>query len=586
MSDTVAPAPTPVVPEDIRMINQAANLSNAVTAVFGLSGGGKSGLADTAVEYAFEEFGKTSLGYVMDPGGFGTKRLALIRAGILQVWDPSNHNNQFETMEMISLGAWPEKIVDPERGYAEPDVKLVLPRQVRYTMICPNGHPVERYATELMLNARGATPQPCPTCQQATALGNALRVDKEIVRHAMFKNVGFRFYDSVTAMNERGLIIELPNESAKGSLPVTAKGGSLLSSADALISGTVKYGSGSEAQVGFMQNRTYQWLTNIRNIPDQVVPPVCTFGVEVSKQDDESAGVLVLGPRIAGKARTAALPGWVGNCVHAESYSDETKGGAMRFRLWLTNHVDPKDPRKIPYLSKTRGVPRGLPPFLEDPWDDDPVKRAANAWTVCSLGNLFRMLDKQARDLTAEYLERYKNVPAAETGEEIIGTVVARQGAGSAGAPSAAGVTSTTAAVVSAPRGVRRVVGARPATVPAVGVPIPAPAVAVSAPAVPAPATSAPPAAATTSTAPAAPPTAPTVAGTTAAPTTPQPQHAAAVQAEKPIGQQLAEAADKRGVAPPAVVTQPPVQPVAAPVAHAPTPTGARPVRRVPRPPT
>lgn len=582
MSDTVAIPPT-VVEDDLRAANQAANLSNAVTAVFGVSGGGKSALADTAVEYAWEEFGRTSLGYVMDPGGFGTKRLALIRAGILQVWDPSNHNNSFETMEMISLGAWPEKIVDPERGYAEPDVKLLLPRQIRYALICADGHVVARYEKELQLNAFGATPQPCPTCGKPTALGNALRVDKEIVRSSIFKHVGFRFYDSMTAMNERGLIIELPNESARGTLPTTAKGGSLLSSADALISGSVKYGSGSEAQVGFMQNRTYQWLTNIRNIPDQVVPAVCTFGVEVSKQDDESAGVLVLGPRIAGKARTAALPGWVGNCLHAESYSDETNGGVMRFRLWLTNHVDPKDPRKIPYLSKTRGVPRGLPPFLEDPWDADKTKRDAATWSVCSLAYLFRLLDKQAKELTAEYKAKFTNVPDMEAGEEIVGTFVARGAAsgaaGTAGTASAAGVTSSSATVTTAPRGVRRVVGARPATTPpASGVTVPA------VPVVPTPS----PAATSPAPPPAVTPTAPAVTGSTApqpatgvagpsAPATPtvapNPQLAAAQQAEKPIGQQLTETAAARGV--PAPVPTPPA-----------VPTGVRPVRRVPRPPT
>lgn len=408
----------PAIAPDVREANRNASQANAATALYGLSGSGKSNVADTAAEYAWEDFRAVTLCYAADLGGWGNKRLALIRAGIVRVWDPRNHVNAFATMEMISMGAWPEIMIDAERGYAAPDVKLVLPRVVRYVPYCANGHAVGPFSSEAEAARVDVV---CAQCQARVTAATASRVQKQIVKPGLFKGVGLRIFDSMTALNEWGLMQVLPQMSADGELPKTGSGGSLLGAADAVRSGEFKFGSGSMAQVGFMQNRTYVWLANIRAIPDQVVPSVITFGVEASKSDDESGGQMILGPKIAGSARTSAVPGWVGNCIHTskEPVSD-APNAPMAYRMWLTNHVDPKDSRKIPYLAKHRGHPLGMPAFYQDP-PDDPAK----AWTECNLGRFFRDLQAQLVDIERRNKERFKVLPEmnAPAEDEVVGEV-------------------------------------------------------------------------------------------------------------------------------------------------------------------
>ncbi len=422
----------PIITPEQRAANidqaRAANQANAVTGIHGMSGAGKSGLADTAAEYAHEEFRKITLCYAADLGGFGNKRLSLIHAGILRVYDPRNHVNPFETMELISLGAWPETIIDPERGFAAPDVKLILPRRIVYVVSCAQGHEVTRVDDQVALQRVGAA---CPVCGLTTDITNA-KVEQVIVRHRMFRDVGLRIYDSFTALGEWGLA-DLQEQSAKGLLPTTSSGGSLLGSADALVSGQFRFGSSSEGQYGFVQNRVYGWLANIRTIPDQVVPAVATFLVELSKESKRGMGDLHYGPKIPGQAGTAALPPKLGNCLHAsrEPFNASDPNSPMVFRLWLTNHLNATD--RIPYVAKHRGAPMGMPDYLEDKPGEPP-------WTGFSLKTLFRMLDQQLKTLDAQLKQTYPDAShqmwtgeVAGEGEEIdevVGKVTATVGGG------------------------------------------------------------------------------------------------------------------------------------------------------------
>lgn len=443
------------IPSELRAANTVVQ-ANSVTAVYGITGSGKSSLGDTAAEYCWERFNGTTLCYATDPGGFGNKRLSLIRLGIMKVWDPTNHVRPFETMELISLGAWPLMIEDPERGYADPHVPLVLPRQLAHLLICPQGHQAARFDNDLLLQTAQIA---CPTCGVVTSLANAQRVEKVIVKSKLFHSVGLRIYDSVTAMNDRGLLIELPGMSARGELPTGREGGAALGSADAIRQGSVVYGTGSKSQVGFMQNRSYGWLVNIRQIPDQVVPAIAMFGVEQSKVDDESGGEQLLGPKIAGNARTSAVGGWVGNLLHASLEPDEQ--GHMRHRLWLKNHIDPRRPDRIPYVAKHRGTPLGMPEFLEDPWHDDPATRADHAWSQCSLKRFFELLEEQFEEQQKRDRAKYPNAPAlqadaAEPQDEILPVTGAAAAGVDAPVPVSGGRTVG-----------RRAAGRRPTVVPA-----------------------------------------------------------------------------------------------------------------------
>lgn len=434
--------------EIVQPTSTIGNQSSGVCGVYGISGSGKSSLADTAAEYAYETFNKITLCYAADLGGFGNKRLSLIRAGIMRVYDPRNRVNPFETMELISLGAFPERLVDAERGEAAPDVKLILPRRLIFQVSCPQGHPVTKYDDERVMLASVAA---CPTCGVMVNAQNS-RVEKAIVRHRMFAQVGLRIYDSITALNDWGMA-DLQAQSARGTLPASTSGGSLLGSADALRSGQFVFGSSSKSQYGFLQNRTYVWLSNIRAIPDQIVPPIATFLTETSKGDDESGGEMLIGPKIAGNARTAALVSWLGNCLHAtkEPYDFADVNSPLVHRLWLTNHIDPRVPSRIPYIAKHRGTPLDMPNYLED-------KPGAEPWSGCSLGVLFQKLQDQLVKIEIERARKYPNTAGVWTGEEgdadeVVGAANAGAAVGSNGA------TGASIPVAGPRRGTRRVAG-------------------------------------------------------------------------------------------------------------------------------
>jgi hypothetical protein len=353
-------------------------------------------------------------------------------------------------MELLSLGAFPLRLTDPERGYAEPDVPLILPRRFVYEMCCPSGHSVGRFESQAVMNAKAAAGVlSCPTCSLVTNLQNASKVERLVMRHRIFKNVTLRIFDSGTALNEWALA-DLQAQSAAGSLPASSSGGSLLGSADALVSGQFKFGSSSISQYGFVQNRTYGWLSNIRKIPDQVLPAIMTFHVEQSKGDESTGGDMLYGPKIAGNARTGAMAGWLGNLLHAttEPYSDTDP--TIVYRLWLTNHIDPRDPRKIPYLAKHRGTPIGMPKYLEDAPGKPP-------WSGFSLANFFALQEKQLAAEEEANKSKYPNAPGLWTGDEISaeadepvasGLVGQSRGSGSgtsAGAPAAPAAPATPA---------------------------------------------------------------------------------------------------------------------------------------------
>ena len=446
-----------------------ANLANAVTAIYGLSGSGKSSLLDTAVEYCWQHFQKIAMIYAADLGGFGSKRLALIRAGLAIVYDPRNHIDPFATMEACSHGAIPAYLLpgggatadERERGYAPPDCELIMPHRKRYTIQSANGEQI----------AQGYD---IPTAQTLVQQHAGSQLLTEIVQSHGFERIGMYGYDSGTALNEWGMT-DLQAQSAAGLLPSGGSGGSALGSADALRSGAYVFGTSSKAMFGFLQQRSYGWIANIRSIPNQVVPPVMTFMVEMSKGDDESGGQPVFGPKIAGNARTSSVPGWVGNCTHATR--EPGADGLMHYRLWLVNHVDPKDPRGVPYLAKQRGTPLDMPEYLEDQPGEAP-------WTTCSLGYLYAKLDSQVVAIEAQLRAKFPNTPGLPMTASAAPEVVMRSVASAPMPVGALGLRPSTVAPLPgaqptpslpAKRGLRVSAGAPPAPVLLSPAPPPAP---------------------------------------------------------------------------------------------------------------
>lgn len=392
---------------------QLATQASSVTGIYGLTGAGKTNLACTAAEYAWEKYQATTLFYAADLGGFGNKALSLIKLGILKVWYLRNHNLPFETMELATMGYWPEAMIDIYTGMALPDVKLIAPYRMSYSMICKHEHVAATRDTHREIEAASEI---CSGCGELVSVSSCLRIDKTRIRSKGFKHVGLRIYDSFSALNEWGMQ-DLSAKSALGQV------GTVLSSADALSQGQFKFGTSSISQFGFQQNRNPSWIANIRAIPDQKVPAIATFLVEQSKGDDESGGQPMFGPKIAGNARTSTVPQWLGNCLYAAKEPSIPAGGELRYRLWFTTHVDPRDGRAIPYVAKHRGEPLGMPDegYLEDSGRPD------QAWDRCSMKVFFTLLDDQQVKLEARDKARYPDAPGVggftdDLDDEIMGT--------------------------------------------------------------------------------------------------------------------------------------------------------------------
>ena len=486
------------------------NQANSVTGIHGDSGTGKSTLAATASEYAWQRFHRISRYYSADPGGFGNKLIRLIRLGIAQVYNPTNHIEPFETMENISKGWWPETILDPFTGYAAPDVKLIPPQRVEWVVYCADGHLVKRTGTKKTLN--GFSLQ-CPTCKKVTTPQNWSKVEEVMLRAPGVEHVGLYVFDSGTSLSDWAM--EDMAARAAANDPGVKDGNALSQTGARIVSGAYAFGANTQQHYGFAQNSVRRWIKNTRLIPGQVVPPIWTFLVQ--RATDDNTNVAVFGPKIAGNAKTPEVPSWMGNCLHTEIGVDDK--GNRKHRLWMVNHNAPGT--NIPYLAKTRAEPGDLPLYLEDGADEPIFTRFSLAYFF---DQLEQALNKHAAQDAIDFPDAPSFVPLPVNEDSVVSTKNLNE-AGLAGLGGAvvgrAQVTRPTAGVA-APAVARPSAVVAPVAKPTVA-PMAAPKVATTAvTAAPAPAVTAAPAAAVAAVvaAPPAgrPPTPPVVRPRTAAP--------------------------------------------------------------------
>lgn len=408
--------------------------ANAVTGIYGDSGTGKSTLAQTAVEYAWTRYRKISRYVIIDPGGFGNKLLRLIRLGIAQVYNPTNHVEPFETMEDLSLGYWPETIEDPYTGYAAPDVKLVPPQETTWGVYCPQDHLVKTVRDKRALN--GFSIQ-CPTCKLVTTPQNWRRVEELTTRSPWIKHVGLYIFDSGTAA-EDWVMEDMAARAAKAD-PNIKDGNALSGTGARIVTPKYAFGANTQQHYGFAQNRIRQWIKNSRTIPGQVLPAIFTF-LELRATDD-AKNVAIFGPKIAGNAKTSDVPSWLGNCLHTSKELDQK--GRPEHRLWLVNHTDAGS--IVPHLAKTRAEPGTLPPYLADGPDEAPFTRF-------SLGYFFDQLESALHLGSEQDVKDFPDAPLFQPLEieghaEIIGRKdLSGAETGVRGGPTRAAVSTGTAA--------------------------------------------------------------------------------------------------------------------------------------------
>ena len=256
-----------------------------------------------------------------------------------------------------------------------------------FEMHCPNGHLVKTVSFQAQL-----TPQPCPTCKVAVGPQNMKVVRSSRVTKG-FELVGARMYDGVSSAGS-WLLDDLSHRNLGGE---NSRLGGVVDS------GSMRFGENNRAQVGFTQNRAEQWL--LASPPGMVIPPVWTA---LTHETSDEGGLNVRGPLIAGQAKTAVAPQWVGNCI--ETMVVKHDGKEFR-RLALAEFTDDTGVR---HLLKTRTDPGTMPAYLEDEVSDDP---AAPVFQNFNLGHFHRLLD-QARAATETAVSaQYPDAPGLDAGE-------------------------------------------------------------------------------------------------------------------------------------------------------------------------
>lgn len=107
------------------------------------------------------------------------------------------------------------------------------------------------------------------------------------------------------------------------------------------------YGAPSRAHYGFTQNYILDMIRNLSALP---VERVLYSSLE-GKGEDKLSKALQYGPEVSGQAITAAIPTYVGDCLHFEDFIEDAGNDPMNpkqklvepgVRVWFTQHPDPQ----------------------------------------------------------------------------------------------------------------------------------------------------------------------------------------------------------------------------------------------------
>lgn len=348
---------------------------NSSTLIMGVTGSGKSSLIATLAKYVWKEYGKVTLLYTSDGGGYPALVEECIALGIIWVFrmltrDPYDTGLSFETCQRACQGWWPKEI-DPATGEVAPGVEMVAPVTITYDMICTNGHVAKTVYAQSQLTA-----VTCPTCKVQVTPANM--TVKRLARPTPgFEKVGAVAFDGLTSMlawemrdlGHRAGRMELKGEES-------ALGGKV-------TSGDLKFGGTTRSHVGFVQARGEELVHLALGIPNLVVPPVFTA---LTHEDVDDRQLSIRGPKISGRAKTDEAPQWVGNCLET-AVVPNIAGGVGDQRIL---YIDEFTENGVRHLCKNRG-PFGLMPayLIDPPMDKDHPELA---YTGFNLGTFFSML--------------------------------------------------------------------------------------------------------------------------------------------------------------------------------------------------
>jgi len=445
---------------------------NSATGIMGVTGSGKSSLLATLAKYVWRRWHKVTLYYNSDGGGFPAEVQACVALGIMRVFrmytrDPNDQGLSFETCQRACQGWWPKRI-DPATGEVAPGVEMIPPVALRFEMRCPEGHVVKTVPSEALL-----TPGICPQCRKPITKAD-MRVTKTVARNKGFEDVGAVMYDGLSSM----LAWEMRDMGHRaGRLELKGEESSI---GGKVSSGDLKFGGSTRSHVGFVQARGEELVHITLGIPNLVVPPTFTM---LTHEDVDERSLSIIGPKIAGRAKTDEAPQWFGNMLETAKITALQGNGEQRI-LYLNEFTDA---RAVRHLCKHRGSPGTMPAYLIDP-PEDPAHPEL-AFTGFNLGLFFEMLDGALDRRIEEVKAEFPDAPglpegivevgdnsiqsAPQPSQEASGPIAVSTGPATLSTPSAQPPVAAPPAAA-APRGRKRAAAAGPppaAASPAVSAP-------------------------------------------------------------------------------------------------------------------
>lgn len=383
----------PEIPATIR-----EEIAPTSTLIIGPTGSGKSTLLATAAEYVWEEFKKVLDLYSADPGGFPAKVQALINIGLIRVWRIRTRGDEvaFETCYRASQGFWPAEL-HARTGESPKGVLLIPPVTTVYTKTCTNC----QTPFKTMRQADLTLQRKCVQCQQMLTPDAKLGVERYPSKG--FERRGAVAFDGITSMGDwmlqdLGQRKDLEGEKA-------AIGGRV-------TSGDLSFGGNNRAQVGFAQSRQHELVTNATAIPGLMIAPIWTA---LLCEDTGDGATPIIGPKLAGSAKTEIAPTWFGNTLEATVEAGDKPNSQVR-RLRTTEFVDGQNRR---HLLKHRGDPRKIPAMLDDPIIElGKEAEVAPCSGDFSLKVFFGLLRTAVTQLEDEYRAQYPDAPGLAVDEK------------------------------------------------------------------------------------------------------------------------------------------------------------------------
>lgn len=132
--------------------------------------------------------------------------------------------------------------------------------------------------------------------------------------------------------------------------------------------GSFSFGAPSRGHYGFVQSFILDVIRNFSSLPVERILYTSLEG----KGEDRLTKTLQYGPAVAGSAITAAIPQYVGDCLHFEDFMED-KGvdptnqkqqlKETQVRVWFTSHPDPQT--SVMWPAKARLVPSKVPEFKQ-----------------------------------------------------------------------------------------------------------------------------------------------------------------------------------------------------------------------------